>query len=66
MRIADVRTHVLEAPLTEPFHWSFNGTRTRAACLVEIIADDGTTGWGECFGPAALNAAIVARVCGRA
>ena len=69
MRIADVRTHVLEAPLTEPFHWSFNGTRTRGACLVEIVADDGTVGWGECFGPAPLNAAIVnayaARLVGR-
>ena len=69
MRIADVRTHVLEAPLTEPFHWSFNGTRTRGACIVEIVADDGTVGWGECFGPAPLNAAIVnayaARLVGR-
>lgn len=59
MRIADVRTHVLEAPLTEPFHWSFNETRTRSACIVEVVADDGTIGFGECFGPAALNAAIV-------
>ena len=69
MKIAEVHTHVLEAPLTEPFHWSFNGTRWRAACLVEIVADDGTTGWGECFGPAPLNAAIVdayaARLVGR-
>lgn len=59
MRIADVRTHVLEAPLTEPFHWSFNGTSVRQACIVEIVAEDGTVGWGECFGPAPLNAAIV-------
>ena len=59
MKIADVRVHVLEAPLTEPFHWSFNGTKVRTACLVEIVADDGTSGWGECFGPAPLNAAIV-------
>jgi len=60
MKIVDVRTYVLEAPLTEPFHWSFNGTSVRTACLVEIVADDGTSGWGECFGPAPLNAAIVA------
>ena len=69
MRIADVRTHVLEAPLREPFHWSFNGTSVRQACIVEIVAEDGTVGWGECFGPAALNAAIVraygARLVGR-
>jgi D-galactarolactone cycloisomerase len=60
MKIAEVRTHVLEAPLSEPFAWSFNRTSARSTCLVEIIAEDGTTGWGECFGPSALNAAIVA------
>ncbi len=59
MKIADVRIYVLEAPLTEPFHWSFNGTSARTACLVEIVTDDGASGWGECFGPAPLNAAIV-------
>ncbi|MEO6566662.1 MAG: mandelate racemase/muconate lactonizing enzyme family protein [Casimicrobiaceae bacterium] len=59
MTIADVRVHVLEAPLTEPFHWSFNRTSMRTACIVEVVAEDGTTGWGECFGPAQLNAAIV-------
>lgn len=59
MKIADVRTHVLEAPLSEPFWWSFNRADTRASCIVEIIAEDGTVGWGECLGPAQLNAAIV-------
>ena len=60
MRIAEVRTHVLEAPLSEPFAWSFNSTAARSTCLVEIICEDGTIGWGECFGPAGLNAAVVA------
>lgn len=60
MRIADVRTYVLEAKLSEPFAWSFNSTAIRGACLVEIVCEDGTVGWGECFGPAALNASIVA------
>jgi D-galactarolactone cycloisomerase len=59
-RIEVVRTHVLEAPLSEPFAWSFNATSVRGACLVEIVADDGTTGWGECYGPPRLNAAIIA------
>jgi len=59
MRIAEVRTHVLEAKLSEPFAWSFNSTAVRGACLVEIVGEDGTVGWGECFGPAALNAAVV-------
>ena len=59
MRIADVKTHLLEAKLSEPFAWSFNSTDVRGACLVEIVCEDGTVGWGECFGPAALNAPIV-------
>lgn len=59
MKISEVRTHVLEAQLDEPFSWSFNRADTRATCLVEIVAEDGTTGWGECFGPARLNAAVV-------
>ena len=59
MRIADVRAHVLEAKLSQPFAWSFNATHTRTSCLVEIVAENGTTGWGECFGPARPNAAVV-------
>jgi D-galactarolactone cycloisomerase len=59
-RIARLRTHVLEAPLSEPFAWSFTETATRASCVVEITTEDGLSGWGECIGPARLNAAIVA------
>jgi D-galactarolactone cycloisomerase len=57
--IADVKVHVLSAPLTRPFHWSFNRADRREGCIVEIIDESGETGWGECFGPAALNAAVV-------
>lgn len=59
MKIADVRVHVLEAPLSQPFSWSFDGVSKRSTCLVEIETDNGLIGWGECFGPAKLNAAIV-------
>ena len=45
--------------------WSFSSTSVRASCLVEITADDGTTGWGECYGPARINAAIVEALTGR-
>ena len=44
MRIADVRAHVLEAKLFQPFGWSFNTTGMRASCLVEIVVEDGTSG----------------------
>ena len=50
---------MLEAKLEQPFAWSFNATDVRTSCVVEIVAEDGTTGWGECFGPARLNAAVV-------
>ncbi|MGE8944309.1 mandelate racemase/muconate lactonizing enzyme family protein [Leptospira interrogans] len=59
MKIAEVNTHVLEAKIDTPFSWSFNRADTRGGCVVEIVCEDGTTGWGECFGPARLNAAIV-------
>lgn len=60
MRITDVRTHVLEAPLSEPFRWSFSEATKRETCLVEIVTDEGLVGWGECLGPARVYAAIVA------
>lgn len=58
MKIESVRIHVLEAPLSEIFSWSFDQTDKRTACLIEICTDTGLQGWGECFGPAELNAAI--------
>src|SRR5256885_4611086 len=59
MKIRDVRTHVLEAALAEPFAYSQAWYERRGAMLVEIEAEDGTTGWGEAFGPATLTAPIV-------
>ena len=59
MKIARVTAHVLEAPLAQPFRWSFNSASQRTGCIVEIVTDSDIEGWGECFGPAALNAAIV-------
>jgi D-galactarolactone cycloisomerase len=59
MKIAELRTHVLEAPLKQPFGWSIDRTTVRKSCIVEIITDTGLVGWGECFGPARPNAAVV-------
>ena len=58
-RIASIRTHVLSAPLSKPFLWSFNRADKREGCIVEITDESGATGWGECFGPAKLNAAVI-------
>ena len=58
-RIVSIRTHVLSAPLSKPFLWSFNRADKREGCIVEITDESGATGWGECFGPAKLNAAVI-------
>jgi D-galactarolactone cycloisomerase len=59
MKIRDVKTYVLEAALAEPFAYSQAWYERRGACLVEIVGEDGTSGWGEAFGPARLTAPIV-------
>ncbi|MQQ07476.1 mandelate racemase/muconate lactonizing enzyme family protein [Epibacterium sp. SM1979] len=60
MKIADVRTHLLEHRLEVPFQSASMRFDRRQHVLVEVICDDGTIGWGECLGPAVPNAAVVA------
>jgi D-galactarolactone cycloisomerase len=59
MKITDIRTHVLEAALSQPFAYSRAWYDTRTAMVVEIETDQGLIGWGECYGPARINAAVV-------
>ena len=62
MRVSAVRAHVLRhrLPPEERFSSAFSTFTDRWACLVEVETDEGITGWGECLGPAPVNAAIVA------
>ncbi len=60
MKIAAVHTHILEHRLETPFESASMRFDKRSHVLVEIVCDDGTVGWGECLGPAQLNAAVVA------
>jgi len=59
MKITDVRAHVLEANLSQPFSYSRAWYASRTALIVEIVTDQGLIGWGECYGPARINAAVV-------
>jgi len=59
MKIRDVKTYRLDAALAEPFAYSQAWYDHRGALLVEIISEDGLSGWGEAFGPPALTAPIV-------
>ncbi|WP_377297233.1 mandelate racemase/muconate lactonizing enzyme family protein [Rhizobium sp. SGZ-381] len=60
MKIVAVRTHLLEHRLDVAFESASMRFDRRAHVLVEIECADGTTGWGECLGPARPNAAVVA------
>ncbi|MDR2450407.1 MAG: mandelate racemase/muconate lactonizing enzyme family protein [Candidatus Accumulibacter sp.] len=59
MKITEVRTHPLEAGLSRSFAYSRGQYATRMAMVVEIETDAGLIGWGECYGPARINAAVV-------
>ncbi len=59
MKISAVRTHILEAPLSQPFAYSRAWYACRTAMLVEVETDSGLTGWGECYGPARMTAPVV-------
>lgn len=47
MRIVDVRTYVLRATIPRPFGQSQAFGNARSAVLVEIVTDEGLSGWGE-------------------
>ncbi len=64
MKIETVRTHILDHALDRAFESASMRFDRRQHCLVEIVCDDGTTGWGECLGPAGPNAAVVAAYAG--
>lgn len=46
-KIAEIRVRPLVLPLRQPYHWSYGVRESFAVNLIEIVADDGTTGIGE-------------------
>jgi D-galactarolactone cycloisomerase len=60
MKITDVIAHQLVVPVDEPFTssrgWYY---KTKGALVVEVQTDEGIVGWGDCYGPAAVNRSIV-------
>ncbi|MFB6106819.1 MAG: mandelate racemase/muconate lactonizing enzyme family protein [Halobacteriaceae archaeon] len=60
--IESVEAIGVEAPLDEPFGYSQAWVETRTATLVRVEADDGTVGWGECWGPVAGTVETVEEV----
>lgn len=62
MKIDRVETHVVTERLRTPFGMSQWHWEARSSCLVEIVTDEGVTGWGECFGPAEGSRALIETV----
>jgi D-galactarolactone cycloisomerase len=60
MKIQSVKAHLLRAKLAAPFAYSRAWYDERWALLVEVVSEDGLSGWGEVYGPARMNAPIVA------
>ena len=59
MKIASVHAHILDYRLDQAFESATMRFERRQHCLVEVVCEDGTLGWGECLGPARANATIV-------
>lgn len=63
MRITDIKTHVLSTPLDVEFAFSMGWVHRRSTMIVELLTDEGITGWGEslCHGlqPPDIAATIV-------
>ena len=65
MKIKEVKSHILQYDLKEELGYSQQYYQKRTGHLVEVVTDEGITGWGECFGPgnvAIANKVIVERV----
>jgi D-galactarolactone cycloisomerase len=64
MRIDSVEAVTLRRELDERFANAQKWIGSREYCLVRIETDDGTVGWGECWGPAAGNRELIAEHVG--
>lgn len=47
MKIIDVIPHAISVPLEKPFYFSQGWVSERSALIIEIVTDEGITGWGE-------------------
>jgi D-galactarolactone cycloisomerase len=63
MKIVEVKVHPLRTPLETPFAFSQGWVKARSATIVEVITDEGITGWGEAFAqglePPQIAAAVI-------
>jgi D-galactarolactone cycloisomerase len=49
LKIKDIKVYVISAPLEEPFLFAQGWVKQRSSVIVEVIGNDGTSGFGECL-----------------
>ena len=54
MKIKKIEAFVLTNQMKEAFYFSQWTYNERRICIVKVTSDDGTTGWGEGYGPAEI------------
>src|SRR4051812_3231103 len=59
MKIAAIKTYVLSADLKTPFAYSQGWYDKRMALIVEVVTDEGLSGFGEVYGPPRPNRGVV-------
>src|SRR4051812_35514167 len=63
MRIVNIKTYALQSLLEQPFAFSQGFVHKRSATLVEVITDEGLSGWGEAFNqglePPQISASVI-------
>ncbi|MEO0359726.1 MAG: mandelate racemase/muconate lactonizing enzyme family protein [Pseudomonadota bacterium] len=59
MKIAEIRAHVLKAPVDRRFAFSQAWVEERVGLVLEVRTDDGLTGWGDAYGPPQPIAAVI-------
>ena len=64
MDIIDVEAISLRRDLGTRFANAQKWIETREYCLVRVTLEDGTVGWGECWGPIAANRELIADYVG--
>lgn len=63
MKIEAVKTYIVNQKLNEQsFSYSQAWYNSRTIMLLEIVTDDGISGWGEAFGNAFINKAVIENV----
>ncbi len=49
MKIADIKVYIMSKPLGNEFAFSQGWVNKRSSVIIEIISDEGVSGWGECM-----------------